>query len=123
MTGAVNLAERFSRFSDQWSPKIVGELNDSYIKLAKVQGEFVWHQHANEDEFFLVVQGRLLIRLRDRDVLLNEGEFFVVPRGVEHLPVAEDEAHILLLEPKATLHTGDVDSARTVAVEDQQWLE
>lgn len=123
MTDAVNLAERFSRFSDQWSPKIVGELNDSYIKLAKVQGEFVWHQHANEDEFFLVVQGRLLIRLRDRDVLLNEGEFFVVPRGVEHLPVAEDEAHILLLEPKATLHTGDVDSARTVAVEDQQWLE
>ncbi len=123
MTDAVNLAERFSRFSDQWHPKIVGELNDSYIKLAKVQGEFVWHQHANEDEFFLVVQGRLLIRLRDRDVLLNEGEFFVVPRGVEHLPVAEDEAHILLLEPKATLHTGDVDSARTVAVEDQQWLE
>jgi mannose-6-phosphate isomerase-like protein (cupin superfamily) len=119
----VNLAERFSRFSDQWSPKIVGELNDSYIKLAKVQGEFVWHQHANEDEFFLVVQGRLLIRLRDRDVLLNEGEFFVVPRGVEHLPIAEDEAHILLLEPTATLHTGDVDSARTVAVEDQQWLE
>ena len=123
MTDAVNLAERFSRFSDQWSPKIVGELNDSYIKLAKVQGEFVWHQHANEDEFFLVVQGRLLIRLRDRDVLLNAGEFFVVPRGVEHLPIAEDEAHILLLEPKATLHTGDVDNARTVAVADQQWLE
>jgi mannose-6-phosphate isomerase-like protein (cupin superfamily) len=123
MTDPVNLAERFSRFSDQWSPKIVGELNDSYIKLAKVQGEFVWHQHANEDEFFLVVQGRLLIRLRDRDVLLHEGEFFVVPRGVEHLPIAEDEAHILLLEPKATLHTGDVDNARTVAVADQQWLE
>jgi mannose-6-phosphate isomerase-like protein (cupin superfamily) len=123
MTDPVNLAERFSRFSDQWSPKIVGELNDSYIKLAKVQGEFVWHQHANEDEFFLVVQGRLLIRLRDRDVLLHEGEFFVVPRGVEHLPIAEEEAHILLLEPKATLHTGEVDSARTVAVEDQQWLE
>jgi mannose-6-phosphate isomerase-like protein (cupin superfamily) len=123
MADAVNLAERFSRFTDQWSPKIVGELNDSYIKLAKVQGEFVWHQHANEDEFFLVVQGRLLIRLRDRDVLLHAGEFFVVPRGVEHLPIADEEAHILLLEPKATLHTGDVDSARTVAVEDQQWLE
>jgi mannose-6-phosphate isomerase-like protein (cupin superfamily) len=123
MADAVNLAERFSRFTDQWSPKIVGELNDSYIKLAKVQGEFVWHQHANEDEFFLVVKGRLLIRLRDRDVLLNEGEFFVVPRGVEHLPIAAEEAHILLLEPKATLHTGDVDSARTVAVEAQEWLE
>jgi mannose-6-phosphate isomerase-like protein (cupin superfamily) len=123
MTDKVNLAERFSRFQDLWSPKIVGELNDSYIKLAKVQGEFVWHQHANEDEFFLVVKGRLLIRLRDRDVLLNEGEFFVVPRGVEHLPIAAEEAHILLLEPKATLHTGDVDSARTVAVEAQEWLE
>jgi mannose-6-phosphate isomerase-like protein (cupin superfamily) len=123
MADAVNLAERFSRLTDQWSPKIVGELNDSYIKLAKVQGEFVWHQHANEDEFFLVVKGRLLIRLRDRDVLLNEGEFFVVPRCVEHLPIAAEEAHILLLEPKATLHTGDVDSARTVAVEAQEWLE
>jgi mannose-6-phosphate isomerase-like protein (cupin superfamily) len=123
MADAVNLAERFSRFTDQWSPKIVGELNDSYIKLAKVQGEFVWHAHADEDEFFLVVKGRLLIRLRDRDVLLNAGEFFVVPRGVEHLPIAEEETHIVLLEPKATLHTGDVESARTVAVEDQQWLE
>ena len=123
MADAVNLAERFSRFTDQWSPKIVGELNDSYIKLAKVQGEFVWHQHATEDEFFLVIKGRLLIRLRDRDVLLNEGEFFVVPRGVEHLPIAAEEAHILLLEPKATLHTGDVDSARTVEVEAQEWLE
>lgn len=123
MPDKVNLAERFSRFQDRWSPKIVGELNDSYIKLAKLQGEFVWHAHADEDEFFLVVKGRLLIRLRDRDVLLNEGEFFVVPRGVEHLPIAEEEAHILLLEPKATLHTGDTASARTVAVEAQQWLE
>ncbi len=122
MSDAVNLAERFTRFHELWTPKIVGELNDSYIKLAKVQGEFVWHQHADEDEFFLVVKGRLLIRLRDRDVLLNEGEFFVVPRGVEHLPIAEEEAHILLLEPKATLHTGDVDSERTLAVDDQQWL-
>ena len=123
MTDKVNLAERFSRFQDLWSPKIVGELNDSYIKLAKVHGEFVWHAHADEDEFFLVVKGRLLIRLRDREVLLNEGEFFVVPRGVEHLPIAEEEAHILLLEPKATLHTGDVDSERTVAVEAQAWLD
>jgi mannose-6-phosphate isomerase-like protein (cupin superfamily) len=123
MTDAVNLAERFSRFQDLWSPKIVGELNDSYIKLAKLHGEFVWHQHEQEDELFLVVKGRLLIRLRDRDVLLNEGEFFVVPRGVEHLPIAEEETHIVLLEPKATLHTGEVDSDRTVAVEQQQWLE
>jgi mannose-6-phosphate isomerase-like protein (cupin superfamily) len=123
MADKVNLAERFSRFQDLWSPKIVGELNDSYIKLAKVHGEFVWHAHADEDEFFLVVKGRLLIRLRDRDVLLTEGEYFVVPRGVEHLPIAAEETHILLLEPKATLHTGDTESARTVAVEDQAWLE
>jgi mannose-6-phosphate isomerase-like protein (cupin superfamily) len=123
MADKVNLAERFSRFQDLWSPKIVGELNDSYIKLAKLHGEFVWHAHENEDEFFLVVKGRLLIRLRDRDVLLNAGEFFVVPRGVEHLPIAEEETHIVLLEPKVTLHTGDVDSARTVAVEKQQWLD
>ena len=123
MVDKVNLAERFSRFQDQWSPKIVGELNDSYIKLAKVQGEFVWHTHENEDEFFLVVKGRLLIRLRDRDVVLNEGEFFVVPRGVEHMPVAEEEVHILLLEPKGTRHTGAEENERTVALEAQQWLE
>ncbi|HEV2762850.1 MAG TPA: cupin domain-containing protein [Pyrinomonadaceae bacterium] len=111
----VNLSEKFGRFQDLWSPKIVGELNDSYVKLVKLRGEFVWHQHDAEDELFLVVRGRLTIRLRDRDVHLEEGEFFVVPRGVEHLPVAEEEAHVLLLEPKTTLNTGNVRNERTVA--------
>ena len=104
----VNLSEKFSSFSGYWSPKIVGELNDSYLKLVKVKGEFIWHQHEKEDELFLVVSGRLLMRLRDGEVWINPGEFFIVPRGVEHMPVAEEEAHILLLEPKTTLNTGNV---------------
>lgn len=110
----VNLSEKFSRFSDHWSPKIVGELNDSYVKLVKVKGEFVWHHHENEDEMFFVVKGHLRIRLRDREVEINPGEFFIVPKGVEHLPIAEEETHILLLEPKSTLNTGNVRSERTV---------
>ena len=110
----VNLAEKFGRFRDYWSPKIVGELNDSYVKLAKLKGEFVWHHHANEDELFLVVRGKLLIRLRDRDIRLNEGEFVIIPKGVEHLPVADEEVHVLLLEPKSTLNTGNVRNERTV---------
>lgn len=110
----VNLAEKFALFSEQWQPKIVGELNGQFVKIAKVQGEFVWHQHANEDELFLVVKGALTIRLHDRDVELNEGEFFIVPRGVEHMPVAEQEAWIMLFEPADTLNTGNVSSDRTV---------
>jgi len=110
----VNLAEKFSEFEGYWDPKIVGELNNQYVKLAKFQGEFVWHHHENEDELFLVVEGKLLIKLRDGDVELNEGEFFIIPRGVEHLPVAEKEAHILLFEPKATVNTGETDSDKTV---------
>jgi mannose-6-phosphate isomerase-like protein (cupin superfamily) len=115
MIEPVNLAQKFAQFSDYWSPKIAGELNDSYIKLVKLKGEFVWHQHEHEDELFLVVKGRLLIKLRDRDLWLNEGEFVVIPKGVEHLPVAEEEVHVLLLEPKTTLNTGDVQNERTVA--------
>ncbi len=111
----VNLAQKFSLFSDTWSPKIVGELNESYIKLVKVKGEFVWHHHEAEDELFLVIKGRLLIRLRDRDIHLDKGVFVIIPRGVEHMPVAQEEAHILLLEPKSTLNTGNVQSDRTVA--------
>jgi mannose-6-phosphate isomerase-like protein (cupin superfamily) len=111
----VNLTEKFSKFSDYWSPKIAGELNDSYIKLVKLKGEFVWHHHEQEDELFLVVKGRLLIKLRDRDILLEEGEFVIIPRGVEHLPIAEEEVHVLLLEPKSTLNTGNIQSEKTVA--------
>jgi mannose-6-phosphate isomerase-like protein (cupin superfamily) len=111
----VNLAEKLIRFSDYWSPRIVGELNESHVKLVKLKGEFVWHHHETEDELFLVVKGKLLIRLRDRDIELEEGEFLIVPRGVEHLPIASEEAHVLLLEPKTTLNTGNVTSERTVA--------
>jgi mannose-6-phosphate isomerase-like protein (cupin superfamily) len=111
----INLADKFNLFQEYWSPKIVGELNDSHVKLAKLKGEFVWHHHDNEDELFLVVKGRLLIKLHDRDIWLNEGEFTIIPRGVEHLPVAEEEVHVLLLEPKSTLNTGNVQNERTVA--------
>lgn len=112
----VNLASKFGLFQDRWSPKIVGELNDSYVKLVKLKGEFVWHHHEQEDELFLVVKGRLLMKFRDRDVGLEEGEFIIVPRGVEHLPVAQEEVHILLLEPKSTLNTGNVRNERTISV-------
>jgi len=110
----VNLSEAFSRFDDFWSPKIIGEVNDFHVKLAKVKGEFVWHRHDIEDELFLVVKGRLTIRLRDRDLVLDEGELIIVPRGIEHLPVAEEEAHVLLFEPGTTRNTGNVTNERTV---------
>jgi mannose-6-phosphate isomerase-like protein (cupin superfamily) len=111
----INLAEKFGLFQDTWSPKIAGELNDSYVKLAKLKGEFVWHHHETEDELFLVVKGRLLLKFRDRDVWLDEGELIIIPQGVEHLPVAEDEVHVLLIEPKSTLNTGNTQNERTVA--------
>ncbi len=114
MVTKINLAEKFARFTDQWSPKIVADLNDSHVKLAKVQGEFVWHQHAEEDELFIVVHGVLTIELRDGQVTLGPGEMVVIPRGVEHRPVAAEEVHLMLIEPKATRHTGDVVSERTV---------
>ena len=110
----VNLKEKFGLFHDYWSPKIVGELNGQAIKLVKLQGEFVWHKHDQEDELFLVVKGHLRIRLRDRDINLNEGEFFIIPSGVEHQPVAEQEVHVLLFEPGSTLNTGNVRNERTV---------
>jgi mannose-6-phosphate isomerase-like protein (cupin superfamily) len=109
----VNLAEKFGGFREHWSPKIAGEVNDSYVKLVKFRGEFVWHKHDAEDEMFLVVSGRITIRFRDGDVNLEENEFVVVPKGVEHCPVAEEEARVLLFEPKTTLNTGDVRNERT----------
>lgn len=110
----VNLTEKLGLFREYWSPKIVGEVNDSYVKLVKFKGEFVWHFHEREDELFLVLKGRLLMKFRDREVCINEGEFIIVPRGVEHLPVAEEEVHVMLLEPKTTLNTGNVENARTL---------
>lgn len=111
---SVNLAEKFASIDKFWDPRIAGEINDSHLKLAKLQGEFVWHKHEMEDELFLVVKGTLLLRLRDRDIRLHEGEFTIIPRGVEHLPIAEEEVHVLLLEPKTTVNTGDIRNERTV---------
>ena len=110
----VNLADKLARFQEHWSPRTVGEINDAHVKLVKLKGEFVWHHHETEDELFLVVKGQLTIKLRDRDIHLQPGEFVIIPRGVEHLPVAEAEAHVLLLEPKTTLNTGNVNNERTV---------
>lgn len=115
MIDPVNLAQKFTLFDEYWSPRIAGDLNDSYVKLVKIKGEFVWHHHDAEDELFLVVKGRFLMQFRDRDVWVHEGEFIIVPRGVDHRPVAEEECHVLLLEPKTTLNTGNVQDARTVA--------
>ncbi len=113
----VNLLQKFSLFKEQWQPKIVGELNDSYVKLARLQGEFVWHHHDQEDELFLVVQGKLVIRLKDGDIRVEAGEFVIIPKGVEHCPVAEEEVLVLLLEPKTTLNTGNIQNERTIQAE------
>ena len=110
----VNLAEKLALFQDRWSPKVVGELNGQHVKLVKFQGEFVWHKHDHEDELFLVVKGRFRMDFRDRQVRLEEGEFLIVPRGVDHRPVADEEVHVLLFEPASTLNTGDVREERTV---------
>ena len=115
----VNLAAKLALFSEHFSPKIVGEVNDFHVKLVKVKGEFVWHHHDNEDELFLVLSGRLTIHFKDGDVVLEPSEFLVVPKGVEHKPSAEEEAHVLLLEPQSTLNTGNVVNERTVAVLDR----
>jgi len=110
----VNISEKFSRFSEHWSPRIVGELNGQHVKLAKLLGEFVWHHHDDEDELFLVIKGSLRMRLRDDDVVIDEGEFFIVPRGIEHLPVAEEEVHVLLIEPAGTRNTANVQHELTL---------
>jgi mannose-6-phosphate isomerase-like protein (cupin superfamily) len=110
----VNLADKLARFTDHWSPRVVGELNGQQVKLAKLKGEFVWHHHEDADELFLVLKGRLVIQLRDGEVTLGPGEIFIVPSGIEHKPVAEDEVHVLLFEPSGTLNTGNVTDARTV---------
>jgi mannose-6-phosphate isomerase-like protein (cupin superfamily) len=110
----VNLTELFGRFQDYWSPKVVGTVNDSLVKLVKLKGEFVWHHHEKQDELFLVVKGTLRLKLRDKDLVLGPGEFAIIPHGVEHLPVADEETHVLLFEPTSTLNTGNVRNERTV---------
>jgi mannose-6-phosphate isomerase-like protein (cupin superfamily) len=110
----VNLAEKFVKIEDYWNPRLLGELNDFAVKAVKLKGEFVWHHHDIEDELFLVVRGTLRMRFRDHDALVREGEFLIVPHGVEHQPVAEEEVQLVLLEPKSTLNTGNVTNERTV---------
>ncbi|MGH9515003.1 MAG: cupin domain-containing protein [Terriglobales bacterium] len=114
MLDKINLAEKFARITEYWKPYIAGELNGQLVKLDKLKGEFVWHHHENEDEMFLVVKGRFRIEFRDKTVWLEEGEFIVVPRGVEHKPVADEEAWIVLFEPASTLNTGNVDNQFTL---------
>lgn len=109
----INLVQKFGLFNEYWSPRIIGELNDSHIKLAKLKGEFDWHHHENEDEMFFVVQGQLTITFRDKAVVLDKGELIVIPKGVDHLPVAAEEVHVMLIEPKGTLNTGNVVTEKT----------
>jgi mannose-6-phosphate isomerase-like protein (cupin superfamily) len=115
----VNLAEKLALIREYWSPKAVGQINDVHVRLVKLKGEFVWHAHEAEDELFLVLAGTLRMQFRDRELVVREGEFLVVPHGTEHRPVADDEVHVLLLEPASTVNTGTAPGARTRAVE---WL-
>jgi mannose-6-phosphate isomerase-like protein (cupin superfamily) len=110
----INIYEKLNLFTEHWSPKIIGEVNESYIKIAKLKGEFLWHAHEHEDEMFYVLKGVLVIKFRDKDVELSEGEFIIIPKGIEHMPVAENEVHVMLIEAKSTLNTGDVINERTV---------
>ncbi len=116
----VNLADKFTKITEYWSPKIAGQLNGQYVKLAKFKGEFVWHHHPNEDELFLVIKGVLTLQLKDGDVTLHEGELYIVPAGVEHRPVASEEVQALMLEPISTLNTGNVTNERTL--ENLDWI-
>ncbi len=115
----VNVKEKLNLFSEHWTPKIAGEINNFAVKLVKLQGEFVWHHHDVEDEMFFVIKGRLLMKLRDQDLWLDEGEFVLIPHGVEHMPVAPEEVHLMLFELKETLNTGNVQNERTVANPDK----
>ncbi|MFA9467030.1 MAG: cupin domain-containing protein [Velocimicrobium sp.] len=110
----INMEEKLSLFNEYWSPKIIGEVNESYVKLAKLKGDFIWHTHENEDEMFYVLKGVLTIKFREKDVQINECECIVIPRGIEHMPVAKEEVHVMLVESKTTLNTGNVVNERTV---------
>ena len=111
----VNLREKLSLFSDYWNQRVIGEVNNCAVKVVKIKGEFIWHHHENEDELFLVVKGTLRMKFRDHEAVVREGEFVIVPKGVEHCPVADEEVHIVLIEPKSTLNTGNITNERTVA--------
>ena len=111
---AVKLAEKFDLINEHWSPKLLGELNNQAVKIAKLKGEFIWHHHENEDEMFFVIEGSMTIKLRDKDILLNKNEFFIIPKGVEHKPVAENEVLVMMFEPMTTVNTGNVESDMTI---------
>ena len=110
----INIEEKLSLFNEYWSPKIIGEVNESYVKLAKLKGDFIWHTHENEDEMFYVLKGVLTVKFREKDVQLNKGECIIIPRGIEHMPVAEEEVYVMLIESMITLNTGNVVNERTV---------
>jgi mannose-6-phosphate isomerase-like protein (cupin superfamily) len=118
----INLSEKFRLFDEEWTPKIVGQSNGQLVKIAKGSGELVWHAHENEDELFLVLKGQLTLQLRDGDVVLNEGEMYVVPKGVEHCPKALPDTHFMMIEPESTAQTGETECDRTVSLEHQSWL-
>lgn len=119
---AINLIKKFDLFDDQWTPKIISKTNGQLVKLAKLEGEFVWHNHPEEDELFYIVKGSLLLRFKDRDVHLKEGELYVVPKGEDHLPIAEKECWVMLIEPQGTKHTGESSFDVTVEEENQDWI-
>ena len=119
MNSVINFRAELQHVTDYWSPRVVGRVNDQYVKVAKLKGEFVWHKHDDEDELFFIVKGRLVIQYEDGAVTLNEGEFHIVPKGVRHNPLAEEECWIALIEPVATKHTGDVVTDRTKSIEEQ----
>ena len=110
----VNVFEKLNTINEYWKPGIAGELNNQHVKLAKLKGEFVWHHHDNEDELFMVIKGQLTIKLKNQDIQLNEGQFFIIPKGVEHLPVAQEECHVMLFEPQSVINTGNVINEKTV---------
>jgi mannose-6-phosphate isomerase-like protein (cupin superfamily) len=115
LVDTINLADKLRQFDEHWSPRIIGQVNDTHIKLVKVSGDFLWHRHDDEDELFFVLSGRLTMRFRDREAVVRPGELIIVPRGVEHQPSAPEETHLLLVEPATTLNTGNVTNERTVA--------
>jgi mannose-6-phosphate isomerase-like protein (cupin superfamily) len=118
----INIKEKFSLFDEQWTPKIIAESNGQLVKIAKGNGELVWHTHENEDELFIVFKGQLTLQLRDKNIVLGEGEMYVVPKGVEHCPKAEDDTHFMMIEPATTAHTGEFKSEVTVASMHQKWI-
>lgn len=118
----INIKQKFSLFSEEWTPKILAESNGQLIKIAKGSGELVWHKHDNEDELFVVFKGHLTLQLREQNIELSPGEMFVVPKGVEHCPLASPDTHFMMIEPSSTQHTGGLASERTVAVEQQEWI-